>query len=115
MLADLACHVRRLLAATLCLWAIAGHGAGLIDHYDAASGLYYRTLTEQQLPSGLVASFESKTVIINLNIFDPATETSTRFFKDAIEGEITEVLFETGLTDGRIDVTCTCVLCSKYV
>jgi len=82
----------------------AGYGAGVIDHYDTATGLYLHTITTEQIPHGLVSSYKPRTLIINLNIFNPTDGTSTRFFDEPPKGEITDILFESGITDGRIDV-----------
>jgi len=82
----------------------AGYGAGIIDHYDSASGLYLRAITAEQLPKGLVSSYTPRTIITNVNIFNPENEASSRYFEEPPKGEITDILFESGITDGRIDV-----------
>jgi len=82
----------------------ADYGPSRIDHYDEATGLYFRTLTEQRVPTGLVSSFKPSTVVVNLNIFDPDTNTSVRYFDTPPTGAITDILFETGLTKGQLDV-----------
>lgn len=97
-----------LVALTLwCLPAVASaadYGQARIDHYDGATGLYFRTMTEQRLPTGLVTSYTPTTVVTNLNIYDPATETSVRYFDTPLTGTITDILFETGKTGDQIDV-----------
>jgi len=82
----------------------AGYGAGVIDHYDASTGLYLRTITAEQLPKGLVSSYKPRTIITNLNIFNPQNDASSRFFDEVPKGEIVDILFESGITDGQIDV-----------
>ncbi len=84
-------------------WA-AGYGAGIIDHYDGATGLYFRTITADKMPKGLVSSYKPRTIITNLFIFNPENEASNRFFEETPKGEITDILFESGITDGQIDV-----------
>lgn len=86
------------------LAAAADYGPARIDHYDGASGLYFRTLTEQRLPTGLVTSYTPTTVVTNLNIYDPATDTSVRYFDTPPTGTISDILFETGKTGDQIDV-----------
>lgn len=81
-----------------------GYGTGIIDHYDPSTGLYLRTITAEQLPKGLVSSYKPRTIITNVNIFNPENNASSRYFDEPLKGEITDILFESGITDGRIDV-----------
>jgi hypothetical protein len=102
-------HPARLMAALAMLLVQAvAHGADYgparIDHYDGATGLYFRSLTEQRVPTGLVTSYTPTTVVTNLNIYDPATDSSVRYFETPPAGTISDILFETGKTGDQLDV-----------
>jgi hypothetical protein len=64
--------LKPLLLAALLAGAQPGHAdgyyPGVIDHYDGATGLYFRTVTTKRIPEGLISSFEPRRVITNLYI-----------------------------------------------
>lgn len=95
-------HGILLLVACPTLWA-GGYYHNSIDVYDAASGLYYRSIEKRTEDRGFLGSSGDRVEITNINIYDPVTDTSKLLFKSLPEGTISFVLFESGYRDGQIE------------
>lgn len=91
-----------LLIACPTLWA-GGYYHNTIDVYDAASGFYYRSIEKRSEERGFLGSSGERVEITNINIYDPASDTSKLLFKNTPEGAISFVLFESGYRDGQIE------------
>lgn len=80
-----------------------GYYNGGIDAYDPISGIYYRGVHKAPDNRGFLSSKAPGNLVVNINLFDPATGTSTLLFKEPQKDDITVVLFETGFKDGSIE------------
>lgn len=74
-----------------------------IDTYDPISGLYYKAVEENTEGGGFLSSKMASNAVVNINIFDPASGSSTLLFREPQREGITIVLFETGLKDGAVE------------
>src|SRR5262245_532703 len=93
------------ILALLLIWPLmaGAYYHGQTDIYDPVTGFYYRTVGKEAGERGLMSSKTAGSGAANLNIFDPATNTSTLLFKEPQDGGIVAVLFETGYKDGSIE------------
>jgi hypothetical protein len=92
-----------LLVACQTLWAGGYYHNNSIDIYDAASGIYYRSIEKRTEDRGFLGSSGDRVEITNINIYDPVTDTSTLLFSNPPDGTISFVLFESGYRDGTIE------------
>lgn len=74
----------------------------IIDDYDPASGLYYRSINKKEESHGLLSSAQEASSIVNISIFDPVTEVTNTLFPESFEGTINFLLYESTFRDGMI-------------
>lgn len=80
-----------------------GYYNGGIDAYDPISGMYYKGVHKAPDNRGFLSSKAPGNLVVNINLFDPATGVSTLLFKEPQKDDITIVLLETGFKDGSIE------------
>ena len=75
---------------------------GYIDTYDSASGLYYKSLSIERENKGFMSNGTSPQVT-NVNIYNPITQKSKLLFKRNKKRQITFMIFESSISDGKVE------------
>lgn len=71
-----------------------------IDNYDPSTGLYYKAITDKNDDGSYLSSKASKGQVININIFNPADDSSIQLFKTAQKDGIPILMYETEFDNG---------------
>lgn len=74
-----------------------------IDNYDASTGLYYKAITDKNDDGSFLSSKASQGQITNINIFNPADDSSTQLFKTAPKDGISVFLYENEFKNGLME------------
>lgn len=92
-----------LLFILLPIQAIAGYyGNSKIDEYDPTVGLYYKAIEVERKNRGFMSKGPS-TQVTNISIFNPENEKHLMLFKDNKKRNISIVLYETGINEGKVE------------
>lgn len=99
--------MKKIIAASLllvsqALFAGGYYNSGQIDTYDAATGLYFKSIERLVEGGGILGGKSGGVETVNINVFNPDTGESRLLFQAPPNGPIIAVLFESGFKDGSV-------------